>query len=85
MNRKWILSGIELRKIRLSLDLTVEELAEKLGCTRQFVGGMEIGKFPIPMVRIKQIKKLAGHTRAEGIVNAYARDLRAQMLQELGV
>lgn len=85
MNRKWILSGIELRKIRLSLDLSVEELAEKMGCTRQFIGGMEIGKIPVPMVRIKQIKKLVGHARAEGLVNAYVRDLRAQMLQELGV
>lgn len=52
--------GLKIRQLRLSLDLSQEELAERAGLHRNYVGGVERGERNIALLNIVGIARALG-------------------------
>ncbi len=55
-----VLIGLKIRKLRLGLKLSQEELAERSGTHRNYVGGVERGERNVALVNIIQIARALG-------------------------
>lgn len=55
-----VLIGLKIRKLRLGLKLSQEELAERSGTHRNYVGGVERGERNVALVNIIQIAHALG-------------------------
>lgn len=68
----------ELRRLRMKVQMTQAEFGEALGLTGQFIGMMERGQNPIELRTELAARYLAGHTKPNGRVIAFA--LRERLL-----
>jgi transcriptional regulator with XRE-family HTH domain len=59
-----VLIGLKIRELRLSLALSQEELAERAGLHRNYVGGVERGERNIALLNIVAIAR-ALHVRPQ--------------------
>jgi transcriptional regulator with XRE-family HTH domain len=47
-----------LRELRLDRNLTLEAAAEAIGCHKAFLSGVESGRYPFPLKRLKAADEL---------------------------
>ena len=55
-----VLIGLKIRKLRLALKLSQEDLAERSGTHRNYVGGVERGERNVALLNIIQIARALG-------------------------
>lgn len=62
--------GTYIKKARLELGLTQQDLGEKIGVSNMFISALEMGKSPIPLDRLKKIIEVLGLSRKKVIMIA---------------
>lgn len=74
--------GKELRKVRIDLELTLADLADKVGMSAAYISALETGRKPVPptfvgklegvltldQVTIKRLEKAADESREKNVV-----------------
>lgn len=74
---------MNLKAYRLKAGLTMEALAQKVGCHKQQVYGFESGRAIMPLKYAKKYSKFAGVPK-EKLVNFLVKQNTERMLEKVG-